>query len=144
MDAMTKPPLWFWIVAILSLLWSIAGCFAYVTQVTMDAADLAKLPAEQREIWAMMPGWATAAYAIAVGLGLSGSVLLLLRRRFARSCFIASLVGVVVQFGWTFLATPILRTVGPAGSIPFPLFIFAVAAALVWFAGFAIRKGWLR
>jgi len=138
-----KPPVWFWVVAGASLLWSVAGCFAYVTQVGMDAADLAKLPQGQQDIWNMMPTWVTAAYAVAVWVGLAGSVALLLRKAWARPLFIVSLVAVVVQFGWVFLATPILETLGPS-SIAFPAFIFAVAAFMVWFSGLAIRRGWLR
>lgn len=138
-----NPPKWFWIVAVLALLWSLAGCFAYVTQTTMGEEELAKLPQAQREIWAMMPGWVTGAYAIAVFSGLLGSIALLLRRAWARPLYIVSLIAVIVQFGWTFLATPIMSTVGPS-AIGFPAFIIIAAAALAWFSGVATLRGWLR
>lgn len=141
---MTKPPTWYWIVAAVALLWALAGCAAYVTQVGMSPADLAELPVAQQEIWAMMPAWVTSAYALAVWIGLAGAVALLLRRRIARSLYVVSLFAVIVQFGWTFLATPILTTVGAAASVPFPLFIVVAGVALVWFSGFAIARGWLR
>lgn len=138
-----RVPNWYWAVAALALLWEAMGCFAYVTQVTMDAAALARLPAAQRDIWAAMPGWAIGAYAVAVWAGLLGAIGLLLRRGWARWAFAASLAAVVVQFGWVFLATPILTTVGPS-AIAFPAFILLAAALWLWFSVTAARRGWLR
>ena len=136
-------PGWYWAVAAAALLWEAMGCYAYLTQVSMDSAALAQLPAEQREIWAAMPGWAVGAYAVAVWSGLLGAVGLLLRRRWAVLAFAASLAGVVAQFGWTFLATNILTTMGGSAAI-FPAFIFAVAALFLWFSSLAKNRGWLR
>ena len=138
-----KPPVWYWIVAVLALLWALAGCFAFVTQMTMGAAELARLPAAQREVWEAMPGWVEGAYAVAVGAGLLGSAALLLRRRWAWELFALSLAGIVVQFGWTFLATPILGTLGPAATVPFPAIIAIVCIAEIVFARMAAARGWL-
>jgi hypothetical protein len=138
-----RVPGWYWAVAAVALLWEAMGCFAYVSQVSMDPAALARLPAEQRDIWLAMPGWAVGAYAVAVWIGLLGALGLLLRRSWARLAFAASLVAVIVQFGWTFLATPILRTMGPSAAA-FPAFILVAAALLLWFSSVAARRGWLR
>lgn len=140
---LVKPPVWFWIVAAAALIWEALGCFAYHSQVGMSAADIARLPAAQQEIWTMMPAWVTGAYAVAVWVGLLGAIGLLARKAWTRPLFIVSLVAAVVQFGWTFLATPILRTVGAAQAVPFPAFIILVGILLVWFAGYATRRGWL-
>lgn len=138
-----RVPGWYWAVAGVALLWEAMGCYAYVTQVSMDSAALARLPAEQRDIWAAMPGWAVGAYAVAVWAGLLGAIGLVLRRSWARLAFAASLLGVIVQFGWTFLATPILETMG-ASAAAFPAFILLAAALLLWFSGVAAKRGWLR
>lgn len=138
-----RVPGWYWAVAAVALLWEAMGCYAYVTQVSMDSAALAQLPAEQREIWMAMPGWAVGAYAVAVWAGLLGAVGLLLRRSWAKLAFAASLIAVIVQFGWSFLATPILRSMGASAAL-FPAFILIVTALLLWFSGHATRRGWLR
>jgi len=138
-----RVPGYYWAVAAVALLWEAMGCYAYVTQVSMDSAALARLPAEQREIWAAMPGWAVGAYAVAVWAGLLGAVGLLLRKSWARLAFAASFLAVIVQFGWTFLATPILTTMGASAAV-FPALILAVAALLLWFSSVAARRGWLR
>lgn len=138
-----RPPPWYWVVAILALAWSISGCLAYLSQVNISGEALARLPAAQREIWAMMPPWVLAAYAVAVWGNLIGSVGLLIRRKWARPLFVLALIGVIVQFGWTFTATPIWRTVGPAAAL-FPIFILLVGLLLIGVSGKARRRGWLR
>lgn len=142
-DAKRPVPGWYWAVAILALAWEAIGCFVYLMQVMMDAAELAKLPAAQRDLWLSMPPWLTGIYAIAVWVGLSGALGLLLRQRWARSAFAVSLAAVIVQFGWIFLATPILSTIGTSAAA-FPAFIALMGAFLLWFADLAAKRGWLR
>ncbi|HEX9947186.1 MAG TPA: hypothetical protein VGA98_06565 [Allosphingosinicella sp.] len=138
-----RVPGWYWALALAALLWNGFGCFMYLSQVGMDSAEVAKLPAVQQEVWRAMPAWAVGAYALAVWVGLLGAVGLLLRRRWARLAFAVSLLGVVVQFGWSFLGSRILSAMG-ASAAAFPAFIFAVAALLLWFSGRATKRGWLR
>jgi hypothetical protein len=109
----------------------------------MDAADLAKMPAAQQEVWRAMPIWAKSAYAVAVWVGLSGAIALLMRQRWARECFAVSLLAVLVQFGWAYLGTTAMRALGLVGAA-FPILIIVAAAFLFWFAGWAARRGWLR
>ncbi len=140
---MTKPPSWFYVAAVILILWECIGCYAYISQVSMSAADMAQLPVAEQEVWKSMPSWVTGAYALAVWVGLAAGIALLLRFKIARPLYIVSLIAVVVQFGWTFAATPILTTVGPTAAI-FPLFIIAVGVFAVWFSGKAAGYGWLR
>ncbi|WP_157215804.1 hypothetical protein [Flavisphingomonas formosensis] len=138
-----KPPAWYWIVAVVALLWSLMGCFACYSQLTMSPADFARLPSAQQETWRSMPGWVKADYAVAVIAGLLGSLGLLMRRRWARPLYLVSLIAVVLQFGWVFLASPVLKLVGPS-AIPFPALIVALAVLFFWFSGLAIRRAWVR
>ncbi|MES2288267.1 MAG: hypothetical protein V4530_00910 [Pseudomonadota bacterium] len=140
---MNKPPTWFWIVAVLAILWECMGCMSYLQEVTMTPAQLAAMPVEQRDIWLMMPSWLFGVFAIAVWIGLAGAIALLLRKRLARSLFIVSLVAIVVQFGWVFTQTPILQKMSFGEAAGLPIAIFVIGAVLVWFAGFATKRGWL-
>ncbi len=92
---------------------------------------------------AALPVWFTPVYAVAVLGGLFGSIALLLRSRHATPLYIASLAGVIVQFGYVFLATGLLAHKGAAATVPFPLFIVAVAAVQIWLSRFAWRHGWI-
>ena len=141
---MTKPPTWYYAVAGVLTLWALIGCYAYLQQVTMSAADLAQLPQTQQDMMAALPTWITAAYAIAVWSALAGAICLLLRLKFAPTGYIVSLVAIIVQFGWIFAATPILSTMGFAEAAGFPIFIAIAGAVSVWFGRMAQARGWLR
>ncbi|MBV9900227.1 MAG: hypothetical protein JOZ90_03920 [Alphaproteobacteria bacterium] len=144
MEDAAKPavPAWFWIVAVLALLWEGMGCFSYLAQTGMMGAKLGEMPAEQAEVWRATPVWVWCAFAVAVWVGLAGAVLLLLRHRLARAAFAVSLLAAILQFGWAYTAGGAART--GAGGAVLPICIIAAGAFLVWFAGHGIRRGWLR
>ena len=141
---MTKPPTWYYVVVSVLTLWALIGCYTYLQQVTMSAADLARLPQAQQDMMRGLPVWLTAVYAIAVWSGLAGAICLLLRLKFAPTAYLVSLVAIVVQFGWILTALPIIKTMGFAEAAGFPIFIAIVGAASVWFARMAAGRGWLR
>lgn len=137
-----KPPLWFWIVGVLMLLWNGVGVMAYIAEATMSAETLQALPEGQRALIVSRPAWATAAYAVAVFGGVAGCLLLLIRRRSAIPVLVLSLAGVLVQLGHAFGIARALDVVGPTGAI-LPAFVLAGAIFLVWFARHGRAKGWL-
>lgn len=144
MDGSTRPPAWYWIVAVLALLWEATGCYFYLVQVRMGPAELAQLRAVQAEAFASMASWQWAAFAIAVWSGLAGALGLLLRRRWAIWGFWLSLIAAAVQYGYTLFATPLIERMGAAEALPLPITIIVLGLVFVWFAGFATNKGWLR
>ncbi|MGT2515266.1 hypothetical protein ACVOMT_14430 [Sphingomonas panni] len=80
------PPPWFRIVAILFLLWGVAGVFAFYSQVTLGPAALAAMGEADRRFHASLPHWFAWVYGIATWGGLFGSIALLLGRRWAGGC----------------------------------------------------------
>ena len=142
MEGETKPPAWYWIVAVLAFLWEAGGCYAYLNSVTMKATDMLRYPPAQRAVFEATPAWVWAAYAVAVWVGLGGAVGLLLRQRWARLAFILSLIAAIVQFGWVLLATPALGQIG-ASATAVPVGVVLIGAILIWFAGEAGQRGWL-
>ena len=139
----TRVPMWFWIGSGLALICASIGCFAYVTQVSMTPEQIAALPDGQRQLFEMMPAWVSAVYAIAVWSTLVGAVALLMRRSWARPLFIAALIAVLVQFGWSFLVAKAAELVGPS-AYPLPVTVIVLAIVLIWFSGQALKKGVLR
>lgn len=138
-----KPALWFTVLAVLLVLWGLAGCFSLYLHVAYGPAMDPKATDWDRAYFAALPGWFTPVYAVAVGAGLLGSIALLLRSKLAQPLYIASLIAVIVQFGYVFAGTDLLAHKGPAMTVPFPLFIFAVAVFQIWIAGLARRRGWI-
>ena len=136
-------PLWFRIVTILLLVWGAAGCFACVQQFRLGADAMGPADAYQRALYAALPVWYNAVYAVAVGTGFLGALAMLARSVLARPLFVVSLIAIVVQFGWLFTQTDILAHRGVATTLPFPLVIAVIAAVEIWLADLAQRRGWI-
>lgn len=93
-----KPASWhFWVIAIVSLLWNAFGAFDYVMTNTRNAAYLAQFPAEVMQMIDEFPVWVMAAWAFGVWGAVAGSILLLLRSRFAVHAFALSLAGLAAS-----------------------------------------------
>ncbi len=138
------PAPWFRIVAVLFVLWGLAGVYAFYVQATMGATALAALSDYDRRFHLALPVWFDWVYGIATWGGLLGSIALLMRRRWAAGLFAASLLAVAVQFGWVFAATDLIAVKGAGATVPFPLVIFAIALFQLATARHGISRGWLR
>jgi hypothetical protein len=130
-----KPPVWFWIVSVIALLWNGAGVFQYLQQAYQTESFKTMNTPEQLEIYANLPSWHTAAFAIAVFGGLLGCLALILRKKIAYTLFLISLIAVIIQMGYLTFSLKM-------GNIMTAM-IVVVAILLVWFAKKGIAKGWL-
>lgn len=138
-----QAPAWYYIVAVVLLLWGAAGVFACYQQFRLGAEAMGPASDYDRALYARLPAWYNYVYAVATGAGFLGAAALLARSALARTLFVISLVAIVVQFGWLFAATDIIAQKGAATVLPFPIFILAVALVQIWFAGLAHRRGWI-
>lgn len=138
-----KPPLWFWIAGVVLLLWGLMGVVFFQMDVAMTSADLAKLDPYDRQLYASRPSWLIATYGVAVWAGLLGSVLLLLRRSWARSLYLLSLVAIVVLFGFELGTTDLIAHKGFLEAAGFPIVIALIAAFEILLATRARRRGWI-
>jgi hypothetical protein len=109
-----RTPVHLWIVGVLSLLWNAFGAFDYVMTNIRDPGYLAQFPAEMIQILDEFPVWVTAAWAFGVWGALAGSILLLLRSRFAVHAFALSLAGLAASTAYqaTLDMPPAMETTG--------------------------------
>lgn len=135
------PPPWFRGLAILFLLWGLAGIVAFALHVTTGAGGV---PVEDRARFLSLPRWFSWICAVATASGLLGAVSLMLRRREAGTLFLLSAAAIAVQFGWMFLATDLIAAKGPVAAMSFPVVIFALALIQWRVARRGVRRGWLR
>jgi hypothetical protein len=142
-SAPSQPPKSYWIVSGLAVLWMIFGVIAWVMDLMTDEATIAQLSEGQRQLYAARPQWLFAVYGVAIFSGLAGAIALLLRSSWATMLLALSLVTIIVQFGYTFLAMRAVQVLGPAAAIPFPLVIFLVGVSLLWFAQRSRKAGWI-
>ena len=142
-DGLRVVPLWFRVVAVLLLLWAMIGCFACFQQFRLGPEAMGPATDYDRKIYAALPIWYNAIYAVAVGTGALGALALLSRSTLARPLYAISLIAVVIQFGWLFATTDIVAVKGVGTVVPLPLIIVAVTAFALWLAGLAHRRGWI-
>ena len=141
-NSRNKPPMWFWIVSVLALLWNLAGAMAYLGQAYMSVETLAQMSDAERLLYESQPAWVTAAFAIAVWGGSLGCIALLLKKKWAKPIFSISLLGIVAQLSHSFFMSNSFEVYG-SGAMVMPIMILIVGIALVYFTNSALKKGWL-
>lgn len=140
---MNKPPAWFTVVAVVALLWNLAGLIAVGADMSLSASDIAALPEAQRALHAARPGWSVLGSGLAVVAGTLGCVFLLLKRRWAFWAFAASLAGIVVQDLGLFGTAGAAQVLGPA-VVGMQAMVAVIAVSLLVLSRKAITSAWLR
>ena len=144
-----RTPVHLWIVGILSLLWNAMGCFDYV-MTRMRNTDYLSSAMPNVDPNAMLawidgfPIYAQIGWALGVWGGLLGSVLLLMRSRYAVWAYGLSLLGAVVGLGYQIAAAPPLAGADDAMSKAMPYVIILVALGLFLYARAMEKKAVLR
>jgi len=87
-----KPPVWFWIVAVLGLLWFLMDASMFYMRVFNLEKALASMPETQQGLYTTMPAWVNIVFAAEVFGGLLGCIGLLLKKRWAIWLLILSLI----------------------------------------------------
>lgn len=139
-----------WLVGGLSLLWNAFGAYDYVMSHARNLDYLRAmtepygLDAEVAlRYFDSFPVWAEAAWAIGVWSSLLGSVLLLVRSRFALHAFLASLAGLLGGLAHQF-GHPLPGLTDSPLAIGMSLLLAAVIVLLAWYARALTRRGVLR
>lgn len=143
MNDQTKPPISFWVIGIIALVWNGFGVITYLMMQLFTSDAVSETLAEQEMAIESLPVWVTSAYAVAVWGGLLASLFLLMRKSWAKTWFLLSLLGVLVQSVYTFFLSNALADNG-AGAFLLPIAIIVVAIYLYYYSGKAISNGWLK
>jgi hypothetical protein len=139
---MGPTPKWYLPVAIVALLWNLMGCAAYLADVMMSPADVAKLTVAQQAMYASRPAWSVGATAIAVWIGALGCVGLIMRKRWATPLLMVSLLGVIGQDVYLFMMSGAAAQAGPVVFVLQGL-VLVISIALVFLGRKATARGWI-
>jgi hypothetical protein len=142
LNSTTKPPIWYWIISILALLWNFMGVLQYIGQAYNTNGFREQYTDEQLEILANTPAWVTAAFALGVFGGVLGSILLLFKKKWAYYLFLISLIGVIVQMIHNLFIIKAADIYGPGAAIMTAM-IIGFSLLLVWFSKKAIANSWI-
>ncbi|WP_040281796.1 hypothetical protein [Psychroserpens damuponensis] len=133
-----KPPVWFWIIAVVALLWNAMGVMAYMVQAFITDEMIAELPQEQQaEMLYEHPAWYTSVFALAVFCGALACIALLIRKKWAYYLFIVSFICATVQQVYLMIEIENVNKI-------MPIMIIVVCAFLIWLSKHAISKAWIR
>lgn len=140
-DPPVQTPAWFWAAAGLGVLWNAFGTVQFVDAVTATETSLIAMGMTSAQAAAMSsyPLWMTFGFAVGTLGGLAGSLLLLARRRLAVPVFAASFAGYVVLYIGD-ITEGVFAALG-AGQVAILSSVVLIAAALLWLARHATRRG---
>lgn len=145
----SRTPMHLWVVGGLGTLWNAFGAYDYVMTRLRDTDYLAgMMPGVDPEAilaWVdSFPLYAQFGWGLGVWMGLAGSLLLLLRNRWATWALALSLIGAVLGLGYQIVSAPPLPGAeGPLFEI-MPFVIILVALGLFLYARAQEKKGVLR
>jgi hypothetical protein len=148
--AQARTPIHIWIVGALSLLWNCFGCYDYLMTRLRDTDYIASaMPGVDPDAvlaWVdAFPLYAQVGWGLGVWMGLAGSILLLIRHRWAVSAYGLSLVGAVLGLGYQIALAPPLPGAHETPMMKaIPYIIILIAAALFLYARGQEKKSVLR
>lgn len=147
--AQSRTPIHLWIIGGLSLLWSCFGAYDYLMTRMRDtdyiASAMPGVDPQAALAWIdRFPLYAQLGWGLGVWMGLLGSVMLLVRSRWAVGAYGLSLVGAVLGLGYQIVAAPPLEGAhGPMMTV-MPYVIILLALGLFLYARAMAKKGLLR
>ena len=139
-----KVPTSFWIVSIIFLLWNLMGVMSFYMHVFISDEAIAALPEAEAAMYAEYPLWTDIAFAVAVIGGLLASIGLLMRQKGVRFLASISLVAIIIQMTHNVFFTSAMEVYGVAQAVTMPILVVILGALLLWYAGRAKDRGWLR
>lgn len=146
-DTIAKAPWHLWLVGVVSLLWNGYGGYDFVMSMTQGETYWRASGMTQAMIdyYNAMPTWMYAPWVAGVWGAVLGSILLLLRSRWAVWAFALSLLGAIVSLLYGLV---IDKAPAPppemAAMTWMPYVIAVIALALAWYAWTMRKKGVLR
>ena len=149
MEQTTRTPVHLWIVGALSLLWNAFGGYDY-TMTRTRGADYLKEMMPGTDPNAMMayidafPMFAQVGWGLGVWGAVAGSILLLLRHRFAVIAFAVSLIGALLSLGYQTVGPPGAKGMSEAAMAVVPYVIIALTIAQLLYAQSMRTRGVLR
>lgn len=140
----TARPWHLWVVGVLSLLWNCGGVIDYTMSKTRNADYLTSFSPEALAWFDGFPIWMNIAWALGVWGALAGSILLLLRSRWAVHAFAVSLAGLVVGTIYQFGVSDMPESLKTPGNWAFTAALWVVSILLLYYAARMRGRGELR
>lgn len=139
-------PVIFWIITAIAILWNLMGILNFLGTLYLTPEMLDMLEAEtpgKKALHESSPSWLNIVFGIATIGGLIAAIFLLLRKKLAFPLFLISFVAVVIQMGYSMLATDAIEVMGMNEAVLLPLFVICISAFLVYYSRKSIANNWI-
>lgn len=141
----SRTPKHLWIIGGVSLIWNLMGGMDFTLSQLQTESYMTLMSAQEAEYFNQLPAYVIVAWAIGVFGSILGSILLLLRHRWAVRAFTLSLLGILVNLLHGFVLAKIkMNDVVGTAELIFSVVIVLVAAALLSYARRMRVRGVLR
>ncbi|OIQ27533.1 MAG: hypothetical protein BM564_12230 [Bacteroidetes bacterium MedPE-SWsnd-G2] len=130
-----KIPTWYWVASILGLIWNLMGVSQYIAQAYMTDDQLSQLTLEEQQMYADLPSWYIACFALAVFSGAIGCFALVFKKKLAYPFLLVSLLFATIQMSYVAF---VLKMANPMTPL-----IILVGIGLVYLSKVAIKKQWI-
>jgi len=137
-----KPPIWFWVISILALLYFLMDTMMFYSRVFM-LEDFAKDMPKQYELYKVMPTWVNVVYGLEAFGGLMGSIALLSRKKWAFILFCISMIGVLAQSSYIWFVSNAFSVLGNPAII-MPIVAIVLGIIMIMLSRHAINRLWIR
>ncbi len=129
-----KPPTSFYIIGVVFLVWNVIGFMFYLQHAMMTPETVpAGVDVTMLAFMEATPVWATAAYAIAVNVGMLASIMLLMRKSIAMPLYVVSLAGALVLDFDSFVLRDVVAIWGN-GAFILPSVVIIIGIIEIWYA----------
>lgn len=140
MENTTKAPWHLWAVGIVTLLWNSVGIYSYM-MTRLGKLESLGMSAEHIAFFESFPAWANALWAMGVWGAFVGSILLLLRSRWAVTSLIVATIGLI---GTTIYQRLVIELPEEYDSIGLAVAIWVITLFMLWYASRMKQQGVLR
>lgn len=129
MATLVKAPWHLWVVGILTLLWNSIGAISY-TMTRLGMLEALEMPADQIAYMYSFPIWANTLWAMGVWGAIAGSLLILLRSRFAVPAMWVAMIGLVGTTYYQRVSSDL-----PTGmdGLVLPILIWVTTLFMLWY-----------
>lgn len=139
-----KTPWHFWLVCLIGLPWNAFGAYDYFMSQSGGAAYLRSAGMNEAQIayFGAMPAWAISVWAIGVWGAVAGTLLLLVRSKWALPVYVISFLAFLLSLVYTYALSDGAKIMGNGWIMS--LVIAAGCIFFIWYASAMQKRGVLR
>lgn len=135
-----KAPIWYWIVAVILVLWNAYGVWDFIGTNFMADSYLQAYTPEQQTYFTSFPMWFTVIWALAIFSAFFGALCLVLRNGLAVTLSLASVVIYIIASICSLFVLGGMAVMGTIGLV-FTVVIFLILLGQFWLARWAKTRG---